>query len=193
MGDRLVIAAEEGPRAFTHTSRVFVWSLQGINVAVHMVPPELSDNDLDLGTVTRVAYHILESVEGGLDVNECFVVLHYVTSTQNIHVTMLPGGNAEKCAHFDTKLKEGKDGFSDLLGCVKHTILSGVRPNGVYMLFNDPHDLDGGEIVHEIGVDVLSEDAILEPFLNATGSRGRGSVQVPAKDQHRCVWALLQI
>lgn len=147
----------ESPGNFTHCSRSFVWSSPELNIGIHIVPFELTHEQLQLGTITRATYHTLETV-GAMDSQACFVMLHYVPSTKNVHVTMLPVGDDDIRNRMDAELKSGKDGFNNLLERVKAKILSGYRskPNGVFILYNAPGDLDTPSkvvIVHELGSD----------------------------------------
>lgn len=159
----------EGPGEFEYMSKSYVWGSPELNIGVHFVPLQFTHEELQLGTVTRAVYHTLETVQGGLHTEGCFVMVHYVSSTKNVHVTMLPVGNEEIRARLDEELKNGKVGFSNLLQTLKTKIEVGGKPNGVFILYNSPEDLNTPTkvaIVHEMGAS-LGVDA--DEFLQCIG------------------------
>ena len=169
----------EGPGSFTYTSHTYVWPAPYLNIGIHILPADLTPDTLQLGTITRAAYHALATVEHGLEHDGCFVMIHYVPSTQNVHVTMLPVGEEEARTNIDTGLKSGRQGFSNLLEHVVEMIHSNRKTNGVFILYNAPDDLATPTkvaIVHEIGVVVPD----LGEFMSAIApgiSQGQGQGQ----------------
>jgi len=163
--------SEERPGQFAHESRVYVWWSvpSSLHVALHFVPSGFTHETLPLGIITRTAYHTLETVENGVNPDACFVMLHYIESTQNVHITMLPVGNSDAREALDSQLKHGKTGFSNLLLQLHDAAasVSSPKPNGVYILYNSPDDLKTPSsskvaIIHEMG----TSDADVTSFFN---------------------------
>ncbi len=140
---------DSGPGEFAHTSTTYVWHTPDFDLGVHLVPDGLNDKTLPLGPVTRAVYHTLETADA-VDPTRCFVVLHYVLTTQELHVTMLPVGDEDRRRGLDEQIKTG---LTELLVTLKESV--GGRPDGVTILFNDVADLQNSgdiAIVHELGL-----------------------------------------
>lgn len=161
---------EEGPGLFTYTSSAYVWPAHDLNIGVHILPHELTHETLQLGTITRATYHTLETVQHGLVQSGCFILIHYVPSTQTVHVTMLPVGDEQHRASLDHELKNGKTGMTKLLGYLRKKVDEEPHSsNAVHILYNTPDDLNSHSklaIVHEMGV-----EAPLQKFFDAIGPK----------------------
>lgn len=156
---------DDGPGNFAHVSNIYVWPSPEVNLGVHLVPNGFTETDLHLQMLTRASYHTLESIEDGVNTEGCFVMVHYIPSTQNIHVTMLSEGNPTYKKEIDQSLKEGNDGIVLLVERVKDLILGGSVANGVFIMFDHPNELEKGAIVCERNSTVSSPE--MEAFLRA--------------------------
>ena len=145
----------DGPGVYAHTSTTYVWP-GSLNLAVHIMPPDLTHEAVQLGTITRATYHALEAIVGGVDINGCFVMLHFEPATHNVHVTMLPVGADTERSCLDAQLRQSEKGFAHLLHQLQAYVDACTPPNGVRILYNAPADLDTPSkvaIVHELGID----------------------------------------
>ena len=146
---------DEGPGSFQYTSTVCVWPGQP-NLALHVFPQDLNQDSLPLGPVTRAAYHALESVQTALQPDAGFVMVHFVPSTSNVHVTMMPVGPAHERACLDKELKNGANGFTSLVRSLAVHARDGCKYNQVSVLYNTPEDLASTSsniaIVHELDI-----------------------------------------
>jgi hypothetical protein len=155
---------DAGPQGFKHTSTVYVWHDEGMSWALHFATSGISKEDLRLGTITRVAYHTLETVDS-LPNENGFLMLHTLPDSNNLDITMLPVGDDEARENINEGLRDGS-GFGKVLSHVVDLCRGSERADCVRILFNTPKDLDDASkiaIVHEINgvVDKTHIDAFL--------------------------------
>lgn len=163
---------EETPPTFNHASVMYVWqdASCGVSLGLHVTPPDMVAKKLDLGTVTRLGHYILRDHDAIPDTN-LFVIIHYVHTSEEVHVTMLPVGDDVKREAMDAQMKT-MDGFRDVLQSLVQLCRGDkqARMDSVQVLYNAPEHVrheSGGEIavVHELGA--MADPAVLASFMNA--------------------------
>lgn len=149
---------DAGPGAYTHTSCIYVFHEEAQSWALHVATGGVEKEDLQLGSITRIVYHTLETV-GAMPASNGFLMLHYLPDSCGVDVTMLPVGGEEARKALDDELKEGS-GFGRVF---KHIVnlCQTRRADGVRILFNTPEDLGNAAklaIVHELNAKVVPGD-----------------------------------
>lgn len=162
---------DSGPGEYTHSSCVYVWHEEGRSWAFHRTPTGVEKDDLRLGSITRIVYHTLETVEAVPDSN-LFVMLHFLPDSSTVDITMLPVGDETARTEMDAGLKAG-DGFGEVFAHIVGLCKDVERADNVRILFNTPQDLGDASklaIVHELNSKVVSGD--VGEFLQvATGNQ----------------------
>lgn len=142
----------DGPGAFAHSSRVYVWHDDGMSVGLHIPPEGVSSTDARPDMITNMVYGTLR------DVNEfpkdnVFVTLHHM-SKQDVKVTVLPVGSESNVERVKAGFEKGDELFRKCLDdAVEH--VKNDKCVAVRVMYNKPSDLTSGDgelaIVHEAG------------------------------------------
>lgn len=153
---------------YDNSSVVYMWHDEGMSVGLHITPAHIKKEKLDLGTITRLTHYTLSDVNSFPD-NNLFLLIHYIPSSNEIHLTMLPVGDDAKHEALDAQLKT-MDGFGKImesvinLCCGKET----RRMDTVKVMYNAPEDVCNGSgadiaVVHELTSRV--DDTLVASFM----------------------------
>ncbi len=157
---------DSGPGDYSHVSTVYVWHDEGQSWAFHLAPTGVAKDELRLGTITRTAYHTLETVDAIRDANG-FLMLHFLPDSNNVDITMLPVGEEQAREALDAELKN-RSGFQAVFSRIVELCKSD-RADCVRVLYNAPKDLGDASklaIVHELNARI--EPGVVRDFLRVS-------------------------
>ena len=144
---------DDGPGDFRLSSTVYVWHdpSHAVSRGLHLAPSGVCKEELDLGTVTRIAYATLHEAQVLPD-HHAFVMLHYIPDAEEAHVTMLPVGAKTRRDEIDALLRS-EDGFRGVLGDAVELCRGDQGASSVKLLYDDPvHVRDSTKlaVVHDL-------------------------------------------